>query len=87
LDNDGAAKMSSMAEEMQIKRLSLNDTYLHIYLENKLVITAPLDKFPVLDEGSAEAQAKWKITEDGIGIRWEELDFEVSLPEILGLSE
>ena len=76
-----------MAEEMQIKRLSLNDSYLHIYLKNKLVITAPLKKFPILNEGSAEAQAKWEITEDGIGMRWEELDFEVSLPEVLGLSE
>jgi len=79
--------MSSMTEEMQIMRLSLNETHLHIYLKNKLVITAPLEKYPILNEGSAEAQANWEISEDGIGMRWDALDFEVSLPEVLGISE
>lgn len=76
-----------MTEEMQIMRLSLNETHLHIYLKNKLVITAPLEKYPILNEGSAEAQANWEISEDGIGMRWDALDFEVSLPEVLGISE
>ena len=77
--------MSTLAEEMQIERLSLNDSHLHIYLKNKLVVTAPLEKFPALKAASGEALAKWEIIEDGIGMRWEELDFEVSLPEVLGL--
>ena len=78
--------MSTMAEEMQILRLSITDSSVHFYLKNKLVITAPLENFPVLHKASAEEQARWEITADGIGARWEELDVEISLLDILGLS-
>ena len=78
--------MSTMAEEMQIQRLSITDSSVHFYLKNKLVVTAPLENFPVLHKASAEEQANWEITADGIGARWEELDMELLLPEILGLS-
>ena len=77
--------MTTLSEEMQIQRLSLNDTHLHIYLKNKLVVTAPLDIFPKLSEAPQEALAKWKITADGIGARWDDLGVEISLPKILGL--
>ena len=77
--------MTTLTEEMQIQRLSLNDTHPHVYLKNKLVVTAPLDIFPKLSEASEEALAKWKITPDGIGARWDDLGVEISLPKILGL--
>ena len=77
--------MTTLTEEMQIQRLSLNDTHLHIYLKNKLVITAPLNIFPKLNGASEEALANWKITSDGIGARWDDLGVEISLPKILGL--
>lgn len=75
-----------MAEEMQIQRLSITDSSVHFYLKNKLVITAPLESFPILHKASAEEQAKWEITADGIGVQWSELDVEISLPDLLGLS-
>jgi len=77
--------MSTLAEEMQIQRLSLTDTHLHIYLKNKLVVTAPLDIFPKLSDATEEALANWKITSDGIGARWDELGVEISLPKLLGI--
>ncbi len=77
--------MSTMAEEMQIKRISFTDSRVHIYLQNKLVITVPFENFPALRGASREALAKWEISADGIGVHWAELDAELSLPEILGL--
>lgn len=78
--------MNSVAEELQIQRLSITDSSVHFYLKNKLVITAPLENFPALNKASAEELAKWEITTDGIGARWAELDMEISLPDVLGLS-
>lgn len=77
--------MNSVAEELQIQRLSITDSSVHFYLKNKLVITAPLENFPALNKASTEEQAKWEITADGTGARWAELDVELSLPDLLGL--
>ena len=48
-------------------------------------ISAPLAWFPRL-AGATEAQrADWRLMGNGVGIHWEEVDEDISVPVLLGL--
>jgi hypothetical protein len=46
-------------------------------------LTVPLEWFPRLRDASPEARAHCRLIGNGIGIRWEELDEDISVPGLL----
>lgn len=48
-------------------------------------VSAPLAWFPRL-AGATEAQrADWRLMGDGVGVHWEDVDEDISVPILLGL--
>lgn len=48
-------------------------------------ISAPLEWFPRLRDGSAEARADWRLIGGGIGIHWPQLDEDISVAGLLAI--
>ena len=48
-------------------------------------ISAPLAWFPRLAHATDDQRADWRFMGDGVGIHWEALDEDLSVPTLLGL--
>ena len=46
-------------------------------------ITVPLEWFPRLRNATAEQRKKWRLIGNGIGIHWEDIDEDISIPALL----
>ena len=58
-----------------------------VRLKDGRVITAPLSSFPRLHSASREQRSKWELIGRGVGIHWTEIDEDVSVAGLLGLSD
>ncbi len=57
---------------------------LYVLLQDGREIGVPLLWFPRLRKASKEQLNNWRLIGQGIGIRWEELDEDISIPALLG---
>lgn len=48
-------------------------------------ISAPLAWFPRLAGATKAQRADWRLMGDGVGVHWEEVDEDISVPILLGL--
>ena len=65
----------------------VSDRQLSVTLTDGRVISAPLAEFPVLQAATAPQRANWEITDRGTAICWPDLDEEIALAGLLGISE
>jgi hypothetical protein len=61
----------------------MNDQTLSAHLADGRVITVPLHWYPRLLQATAAQRTGWKIAGGGYGIRWEELDEDLSVEGLL----
>lgn len=64
----------------------VNDARMYVTLTDEREISVPLTWFPILLHATPEERSKWKIVHNGIGLRWEEIDEDISVKGLLGLS-
>ncbi|MGH7822205.1 MAG: DUF2442 domain-containing protein, partial [Candidatus Binatia bacterium] len=48
-------------------------------------LSVPLGWFPRLASATVEQRAAWELLDGGEEIRWEEIDEDVSVPNLLGV--
>lgn len=56
---------------------------MHVRLVDGREISVPLEWFPKLRDANAGQRENYRFIGRGIGIHWEELDEDVSVPELL----
>jgi len=56
---------------------------MHIRLLDSREISIPLEWFPKLREATVEQKLRWRFIGKGVGIHWEELDEDISVPGLL----
>lgn len=62
-----------------------DDGRLIVRLVDGRELSAPLDWFPRLLEGTPDQRATWRLIGKGTGIHWPGLDEDISVPRLLGL--
>jgi len=58
-----------------------------VHLEDGRCLTVPLDRFPRLREATPEQRARWELIGPGFGLRWPELDEDISVAGLVGLPD
>jgi hypothetical protein len=58
---------------------------LHVTLKDGREIAAPLDWFPRLQKATARERKNWQLIGGGLGIRWDEIDEDISVESLLRL--
>jgi len=56
---------------------------LHIRLLDGRELSVPLEWFPKLRNAADKQRNKWRLIGRGIGIHWDELDEDISIPAML----
>jgi hypothetical protein len=56
---------------------------MHIRLLDGREISAPLEWFPKLRDATIEQRKKWRLIGRGVGIHWDVLDEDISVPALL----
>jgi hypothetical protein len=56
---------------------------MHIRLLDGREISIPLEWFPTLRDATSNQRKKWRLIGKGIGIRWDDLDEDISVPALL----
>jgi len=65
------------------KRVTFNDRYLNVELEDGRIISTPLDWYPELKKATLEQLANYRFICKGTGIEWEDLDCQLSIESML----
>ena len=63
--------------------VKVDDEALHVQLMDGRVISVPLEWFPRLRDATPEQRANWRLIGKGVGIHWEEIDEDFSVPALL----
>jgi hypothetical protein len=58
-----------------------------VHLEDGRSLTVPLEWFPRLRDASPEQRGHWELIGPGFGIRWPEIDEDISVAGLLGLPD
>ncbi|MBA2379315.1 MAG: DUF2442 domain-containing protein [Blastocatellia bacterium] len=79
--------MSITAEDVQPLAVDVmcSDDALRVALADGRAISVPLDWFPRLENASAKDRKNWRLIGGGLGIRWEAIDEDVSVENLLRL--
>jgi hypothetical protein len=67
----------------RIVDIAITDETLSAHLADGRAITVPLAWYPRLLHATAAQRAAWKIAGGGYGIRWEEIDEDLSVEGLL----
>ncbi|MCL2844839.1 MAG: DUF2442 domain-containing protein [Chitinivibrionia bacterium] len=62
-------------------KVSFDKDNLFLCTENNKVFVQPLSDYPILKKATAEQKTKWKLS--NVGIRWEEIDEDISFDSFL----
>ena len=78
--------MTSSRVDIEIpdaERVQVSEDTLNVELSDGRSVTVPLTWFPRLLHGTAKERAKWTLIGRGEGIRWEDLDEDISVEALL----
>ena len=65
------------------ERVTVTDDTLTVELSDGRTLSVPLAWFPRLVHGTAAERANWRLIGHGQGIRWEDLDEDISIEGLL----
>lgn len=62
-----------------------SDDALRVALADGRAVSVPLTWFPRLEKASVKERKNWRLIGGGLGIRWEEIDEDISVENLLRL--
>lgn len=65
------------------KKVSFNNNYLNVELEDLRIISTPLDWYPELKKLTIEQLQNYKFICRNTGIEWESIDFQLNIESML----
>ena len=78
-----AGIISGVDERPVVVNLEVTGDTIRLWLEDGRTVTVPLDWYPRLCDGSAAERNNWRAMEQGMAIRWPDLDEDVSVAGII----
>ena len=75
--------MSSFANSVKATRVWFDESSMWLALDDGRMLAIPRIWFPKLDAATNEQLEKYELSGNGIGIQWDELDEDVSVPNLL----
>jgi hypothetical protein len=63
--------------------VKVEGAHLEVALSDGRTVRVPIAWFPRLAAGSPEQRQRWRLIGRGVGIRWEELDEDLSVEGLL----
>jgi len=75
----GTIKLTTTAKDVHF-----DNARMYVTLTDEREISVPLIWFPILLHTTPEERNKWKIVQNGVGLRWEEIDEDISVKGLLG---
>jgi len=69
------------------KEIHFDDIYLHVMLEDKRIISTPLEWYEPLQKASIEQLKNYKLICLDTGIEWEDIDYHLNIESMLEVSE
>lgn len=74
----GHIKLTAVAKDVHF-----DEERMYICLTDEREISVPLKWFPILLNATPEQRNNWKLAHNGIGLRWEEIDEDISIKGLL----
>jgi hypothetical protein len=74
---------SPVAESAVAHQVRVTSDALVVELEDGRVVSVPLDWYPRLAEGAPAERRRWELIGPGSGIRWPDLDEDISVEALL----
>ena len=71
---------------MHARGLQFSTDAIVVHLEDGRSLSVPLEWFPKLRDARPEQRGNWRLVGQGIGINWPDLDEDLSVGALLGLS-
>lgn len=75
--------MSSLTSEVKTEKVAVTDKHLSVELSDGRTIVVPLSWYPRLERGTLEERNNWKLIGSSEGIRWPDLDEDISVENLL----
>jgi hypothetical protein len=75
--------MATSADRPRARDVTVTDLELTVSLEDGRSISVPLDWFPRLKAATPAQRGNWQLIGRGIGIRWDDVDEDVSVDGLL----
>ncbi len=63
--------------------VEITEKHLRVELMDGRLIVAPLDALPKLRDASEAQRRNWRLVGGGLGIHWDEIDEDVSVPALM----
>lgn len=64
--------------------IRFDSSMMHVALLDGREISVPLEWFPKLRDATGAQRKRWRLIGNGVGIHWEDLDEDISVPALLG---
>ena len=74
---------SSVTSQIRATGVKVGRSHLDVSLNDGRSVRVPLSWYPRLAAGSPEQRRHWRLIGRGIGIRWDELDEDLSVEGLL----
>ena len=75
--------MNTLENEQRAKKVWFDEYNMWILLTDGRQLSVPLAYFPSHESASPEQRNKYEISGGGIGLHWDELDEDISVPHLL----
>lgn len=72
---------------LRAKEVRFDDSYLHVVLEDKRIISTPLEWYEPFQDATFSQLKNYKLICMDTGIEWEELDYQLSIESMLFQSQ
>lgn len=79
--------MPTLLHEPRATDVRYTENKLHVALSDGREISVPLSWFPRLERASAAQRKRHRLIGDGTGIRWDDIDEDISVPGLFGLPD
>ena len=83
MSSGSAGVTSSAASSVRATKVQVGRTHLSVSLNDGRSVRVPIAWFPRLVSASPEQRQHWRLIGRGVGIRWEELDEDLSVEGLL----
>lgn len=74
---------SEISKSKNAINIAFSNSKMIVYLEDGRELSIPLEWFPRLRKATVEQLNKWRFIGNGEGVRWAEIDEDVSIENLL----
>jgi Protein of unknown function (DUF2442) len=75
--------MNILTNESRASKVWFDEYNIWVLLTDGRQVSVPLTYFPRLEKASEDQRSKYEISGGGVGLHWDEIDEDISVPHLL----